>query len=367
MIELEVQVLAHTREGLLMEIGRIVSASGFTLQRQRLVADPHGALLTLVVSGPARRQRALDNALGEHERVISFEIAPAEGAQMRPHFALTRRIDHSDYVPPPAPEPLPEAQPAPATPKRPMPPAFDASPAPALAAAFDAVPPISRVEPRVAAEPLLQGEPSLPSGSPSPAGPPPQVEPPPPPARPEPLWVTDPEFALPQPPPPPAPAPAPLDPYVEIAPLPPDVTAVARLLADVDELSPQRLVPALLDLDRTVAPGAREPTLQLAGQRIGEWLAMREPGSTMLGSLDEAIADMGVRALSALVAVDAQGSQLHLRESPLCTQAGHSGCAFFSGLLHGVLTPVLPSHEVSLFNVCCRAWGADECVLAVSE
>lgn len=94
MIELEVQVLAHTREGLLMEIGRIVSASGFTLQRQRLVADPHGALLTLVVSGPARRQRALDNALGEHERVISFEIAPAEGAQMRPHFALTRRIDH---------------------------------------------------------------------------------------------------------------------------------------------------------------------------------------------------------------------------------------------------------------------------------
>jgi hypothetical protein len=154
---------------------------------------------------------------------------------------------------------------------------------------------------------------------------------------------------------------------VEIAPLPPDVAAVARLLAEVDELYPRRLVPALLELDRTVAPGAREPTLQLAGKRIGAWLATRQADAATAGSLDDAIARAGLPALSDLVTAEVQGSQLHLHESPLCAEPGHSGCAFFSGLLQGVLTPALPSHEVSLFNICCRAWGADECVLAVSE
>ena len=103
------------------------------------------------------------------------------------------------------------------------------------------------------------------------------------------------------------------------------------LLAEVDELYPQRLVPTLLELDRNVAPGAREPTLQLAGKRIGAWLAIRRPGSKTLGSLDDAIAHAGLPALSDLVTVDVQGSQLHLHESPLCTEPGHSGCAFFSG------------------------------------
>jgi hypothetical protein len=279
---------------------------------------------------------------------------------MRPHFALTRRIDRSGYVPPPAPPPLPAASPTPAPPKRPAP-AFDASPEPVMAAPFDAIPPVAQVASRQQIDPQPPSVPSAPMAAP------PQEAPSAPPSRPEPLWVTDPEFLLPQPPPPPAPAPAPLDPYVEIAALPPDVAAVARLLAEVDELYPQQLVPALLELDRNVAPGAREPTLQLAGKRIGAWLAIRRLGSRTLGSLDDAIAHAGLPALSDLVTVDVQGSQLHLHESPLCTEPGHSGCAFFSGLLHGVLTPALPSHEVSLFNVCCRAWGADECVLAVSE
>jgi len=360
MVELEVQILAHERDGLLMDMGRLMTASGFSLHRQRLVQDPHGALLTLIVRGPARGQRVLDAALDGHERVIAFAIEPGDGEDMRPHFALTRRIDRSDYVPPPAPPPLPATSSAPARPK--LAAAFGASPEPPTIAFIDAVPPIPRVEPHPQAASPLQSAPPLPS-----VESPPRSEPPAPPARPEPLWVAEPDFLLPQPPPPPAPAPAPLDPYVEIAPLPPDVAAVARLLAEVDELYPRRLVPALLELDRTVAPGAREPTLQLAGKRIGAWLATRRADAATTGSLVEAIAHAGLPALSDLVTAEVQGSQLHLHESPLCAEPGHSGCAFFSGLLQGVLTPALPSLEVSLFNICCRAWGADECVLAVSE
>lgn len=43
MIELEIQGLSPTREGLLIEVGRFVMANGFTLQRQRLVQPPTGS------------------------------------------------------------------------------------------------------------------------------------------------------------------------------------------------------------------------------------------------------------------------------------------------------------------------------------
>ena len=313
MIELEVQVLAHTREGLLMEIGRIISASGFTLQRQRLVPDPHGALLTLVVSGPARRQRALDSALGEHERVISFEIAPAEGAQMRPHFAASRPVQASHYVPP--------------------------APAEAVAAA-----PVAAID---VAAPVAKA---------------PEAPPPAPAPTPEPeefLLAPAPAIAAPTP----APAPPAADPFVEIVPLPPDDAAIERLIGDVGTPG-EGWIAALRQLDGAVAPGAREPTLQRAGQRLGAALAQPQAAPMVL---EEAIAQVGLPALRALVDCEAQGSQLHIRQSPLCGEAGHSGCAFFSGLLEGALGPHVAAHEVSVFNVCCRAWGADECVQAISD
>nr|WP_301270853.1 hypothetical protein [Rhodanobacter glycinis] len=40
MIELEIQTLSETREGLLIDVGGIVVATGFTLLRQRLAQDP---------------------------------------------------------------------------------------------------------------------------------------------------------------------------------------------------------------------------------------------------------------------------------------------------------------------------------------
>jgi hypothetical protein len=106
MIELEIQALSERRQGLLVEIGHFVIANGFTLQRQRLIQDPHGILLTMVIRGPARKQRALQAALDAHERIISFQLAPFVEGEQKPHFAASRKL--SNYVP----APMPEAEPA---------------------------------------------------------------------------------------------------------------------------------------------------------------------------------------------------------------------------------------------------------------
>ena len=75
MIELEMQILSDRREGLLVELGRLVVSNGFSLIRQRLAQDSRGAWLTLIVRGPAERQLVLEEALATHSRVISFEAA----------------------------------------------------------------------------------------------------------------------------------------------------------------------------------------------------------------------------------------------------------------------------------------------------
>ena len=349
MIELEVQILAHTREGLLMEIGRLVSANGFTLQRQRLVTDRHGALLTLVVAGAPRKQRALDGALGAHERVISHEIAPFDGSEMREHFAASRPLDTSSYVPA-APMEVAPAVSLPVAPTAVAPTARAAvGESPGLAPAPVAPLPTSGLD-----EFMLPLEPRSEVAAPAP--PRAMAEEPDIPAG----------LLMPQPPPPPAPAPPPADPFVEIVPLPADEAAIERLLGDAAELSAE-LITLLQQLDRTVAPGAREPTLQRAGQRLGERRARRDGAAATPMALADAIEQVGLPALRALVATEAQGSQLHIRYSPLCGEAGHSGCAFFAGLLEGAIGPLVAAHEVSVFNVCCSAWGADECVLAIGD
>lgn len=74
MAELEVRVISEHREGLLVELGRIVSEHDHVLVRQRLSADAHGASLTLVLRGPDERRSALERALGTHPRVIRLEM-----------------------------------------------------------------------------------------------------------------------------------------------------------------------------------------------------------------------------------------------------------------------------------------------------
>ena len=77
MIELEMQILSDRREGLLVELGRLVVSNGFSLIRQRLAQDSRGAWLTLIVRGPAERQLVLEEALATHGRVLSFEASLA--------------------------------------------------------------------------------------------------------------------------------------------------------------------------------------------------------------------------------------------------------------------------------------------------
>ena len=332
MIELEIQALSERREGLLVEVGHFVIENGFTLQRQRLVQDPNGILLTMVVRGPPRKKRALESALGTYERIISFELAPyVEGGQ-REHFAASRAMP--DYVPAAMPKPQPEAETAPVarTGKIATPTAATRTTA---SAAFDQVAP-ARLGAAAVPTPVSE-------------------------APPEP----DLEFILPEPRRA-APAPPPAQPFVELVALEPDQAAIDKVLSKLDTEYPQ-IMPRLLTLARSVAAGAREPSLRLAGQRMGRWVFEREHAQVGELDLNTAIERIGVPTLRALVEVEQDGGQVHIRNSPLCSEDGHSGCAFFSGLLEAVLEPALASSELTIFPVCCCSYGADDCVLALSD
>jgi hypothetical protein len=319
MIELEIQGLSPSREGLLIEVGRFVMAHGFTLQRQRLVQDPHGILLTMVVRGPSRGRKALEAALGAYERFISFQMFPFVDGEPKPHFAAS--LPRMAYTPPPAPPVV-----APATP-------ITAPAAPStgtLAKAAEAST-ASAPEPRQA----------LPAES-------------------------DFEFIQPTPrPPAAAPAAAIATPFVELVPLGPDEPAVEKMLRALEYDYP-KIVPQLLALQQSVAEAARESSLALAGTRTGSWVFQREYLLDDGLDLREAIERIGVPALRALVEVDQQGGQLHIHDSPLCT-SGHSGCSFFGGFLEGLLGPAIAPGSMSIFPVCCRSYGADACVLAISD
>lgn len=331
MIALEFQILSERREGLLIEVGRVVVANDFTLQRQRLIQDPHGTLLTIVVHGPPRKKRALEAAMEACDRIISSEMAPFVEGEQRAHFAATRT--QPTYAPAPMPEPAAKvpltAKPKPA-----------ATPA-AATVAFDQIEP-----PRLTAAPA----PALPAPQPVTRW------------QPEP----EPEFILPEPTRAPPAAPVVEAPFVDLVPLEPDQAAVDELLSKLATEYPQ-IMPHVLALDRSVADGARESSLRLAGQRIGSWVFEREHAQAGKLDLNEAIEQIGVPALAALVEIEQEGSQLHIHHSPLCAEAGHSGCSFFSGFLEGALGSVLASSELTIFPVCCCSYGADDCVLALSD
>lgn len=319
MIELEIQALALQREGLLIEVGRLAGACGYTLVRQRLVQDPHGTLLSMVVRGSWFRKRALRQALASCDRLVSFELYPVEEGGQREHFAASSKAV-SNYVPPPAPPPEPveavvDAPVAEAVA------ASEAEPPPPAAARVEAPSP----EPTVSFEEFVR----IPPRAPAPAEPPPA-------------------------------------PFVEIVALDADVAAVDKALASLEYDYP-RIVPQLLALDRGVAAGARESSLQLAGQRVGRWLHAREYALDTGLALDAALVSIGAPALHAFADADLQDGQLHIRHSPLCADEGHSGCSFYGGFLEGLLGPAIAPQGLSIFPVCCRSFGAEDCVLAVLE
>ena len=331
MIELEIQGLSENREGLLIEVGRLVMASGFNLQRQRLLQDHHGILLTMVVRGPPRKKRVLEAALDAYDRFISVKVFPFVEGEPKPHFAASRKRTEPVAVVPPA--------------------VAIASTAPARVAA----PAMPMAEDRTRG--VEQVAASETAGVPKPSR--------------EQLAEPEFEFILPvprAPTPAPAPAPAPVvtTPFVERVPLAPDEAAVEKALQELEYDYPQ-IVPQLLALAHSVAEAARESSLALAGRRTGAWVFESEYALDDGLDLREAIEHIGAPALRALVEVDQQGGQLHIHDSPLCAEDGRSGCSFFSGFLEGLLGPAVAPGGLSIFPVCCRSYGADECVLAISD
>lgn len=75
MIDVEFRITAERREGLLLELGRIVMNCGYTLLRPRTAANGEGVLLTLAVRGPERNLSTLSERLSTHPLAQSFESA----------------------------------------------------------------------------------------------------------------------------------------------------------------------------------------------------------------------------------------------------------------------------------------------------
>jgi hypothetical protein len=369
MIELEIQGLSESRDGLLIDVGRSIVASGFTLQRQRLTQDVNGVLLTMVVRGPERKQRALEAALDANERLISFNTYPFEDGPPKPHYAAARKFVRPPVVA--ASEPVVEtvavaAQQAP--PKQPFAVATAAAPsiaakaAPVATQATAAVATAAPVRaPSVAAffaeKPVLIMVEERPKPAEAPAvvaAPAPQEEP-----EPEFIFITPSAKA-------PAPAHVIANPFVEVIALGPDEEAVEKAVPKLLNGYPQ-IFHCLQSLESAVAPGARESSLWLAGKRTGAWVFERDYKPSPKLNLEEAMERIGIPALRALVEVEYTGGQLHIRNSPLCKEGGHSSCQFFVGYLEGLLGPVLASGGLSTFPLGCCSYGGDACVLAISE
>jgi predicted hydrocarbon binding protein len=126
MIELEIQVHSDRRDGLLAELGHVVATNNFSLLRQRLTHDSRGAWLSMLVRGPAEQRIALEEMLGTHTRVLSFEAALAgEAAPLSvpvpaapTQTSATAKVSTTaTAVPVPAPVPTPVPAPAPVIPK----------------------------------------------------------------------------------------------------------------------------------------------------------------------------------------------------------------------------------------------------------
>jgi predicted hydrocarbon binding protein len=84
MADIEFRVVSDRREGLLLELGRLVLASGFTLQRQRMARTDEGVVLVMTVRGPETNLLALEDRLGSHPLVQSFEAVASEAVRVAP-------------------------------------------------------------------------------------------------------------------------------------------------------------------------------------------------------------------------------------------------------------------------------------------
>lgn len=326
MIALEIQGLSERRENLLIEIGRTVVASGFTLQRQRVAEDPHGVLLTMVVLGPPRRQRALADALDAQERLISYVISNFDEEVQKPHFAASFKQKPGAFAPPLA---LPLAPTPVQTP---------------IVKAITIEPNLGIPEPFVAPTPEPEAKVELEADA----------------------SVASVFVPVRVPSPPPVAASDAFDPFVELILIDADLAAVDKLLPKLTNHYPD-IFPVLQTLQHAVVEAARESSLLVAGQRLGAWVFERDYRTAGKLGLRDAIERICVPALRAFVEVEQRGEQVHILNAPMCTEGGASSCQFFNGYLDSLLRLAMSSDTVSIFSVCCRSYGAGECVFALSD
>jgi hypothetical protein len=276
MIQLEIQVVSDQREGLLIELGRVIHGNHYTVLRQRMAADQEGkTCLTLLVRGPAERQMMLEEALATHARVRVFEAAlqgggEAVAAAQLPKAAVSHAATSSVY-------------------------AFDRSRSGTHAATSS------------------------------------------------------------------APASAPTSPTAAA-----DARAVEAVLPQIARDYP-KFFPWLLELQRTVAPEARQASLHQAGRRTGAWVYKRDFALGAKLNLHDAIRRIALPALRTLTSADMQGDYLRLPNHPLAPSGGQSGCRFLCGYLEGLLGESVSNQAVFVRETFCRSSGADACTFEISH
>jgi len=84
MADIEFRVVSDRRDGLLLELGQLIIASGFNLLRQRMSSTDEGVVLTMIVRGPEHNLLSLEDRLGSHHLVQSFEANARDPAQAPP-------------------------------------------------------------------------------------------------------------------------------------------------------------------------------------------------------------------------------------------------------------------------------------------
>ncbi|MGO1070793.1 V4R domain-containing protein [Lysobacter sp. CA199] len=95
MVDVEFRVVSDRRDGLLLALGQVVIANGFTLLRQRMLNSEEGVVLVMIVRGPAESLLMLEEKLGTHHLVQSFEASPYEPAPSAPAPAPAPRAASS--------------------------------------------------------------------------------------------------------------------------------------------------------------------------------------------------------------------------------------------------------------------------------
>jgi hypothetical protein len=320
MIELEIQVHSDRREGLLTELGHVVVNNRFSLLRQRLTQDSRGAWLSMLVRGPAEQRFALEEMIGTHTRVLSFEAALAGEAA-----ALS--VSTSAPIPAPAPQPVPATAAPPVRVSAP-------TPAPAPAAATPAPAPASVPAPAPAKAAVTVTIPKITETMAQPAAE--------------------------------EPAPMPEPPVVPVSPVSPDISQVEHILPKLAQEYPN-VYPWLVALENSVDDSVRESSLMLAGRRTGAWVYKRDYAMGAKLGLTDAIKRIGVPALRQLVDIEQHGVHINVLNSPLCTPGVQSGCKFYAGYLEGLLGASVAPKKVFIRHLSCRSAGAAHCVMEISH